>query len=237
MLGLLLRTIRNGPIVSMAPASTVSTLRKCSTATFGSKSSLLSPDGSWRPIDPGTFDREHAQLRCDAAMGGEAADLAPGSKHAMAWHDDWERVLPERLPDCPRCAGRAEARGDLAVGQCRTRRNGADGGIDAPMKLGHAIHVERDGREIPRLAVEQSGDAIEGPPDFRRRDALARRRETLQHPCPHLLLVCLRELQAGDAAIAPSDAASPDRRIEKRETVGRHAIASAAAPGRREFSR
>src|SRR5215469_12185368 len=199
MLDLLLRTIRNGPIVSMVPASTVSTLRKCSTATFGSKSSLLSPDGSWRPIDPGTFDREHAQLRCDAAMGGEAADLAPGSKHAMAWHDDWERVLPERLPDCPRCAGRAEARGDLAVGQC--------------------------------------GDAIEGPPDFRRRDVLARRRETLQHPCPHLLLVCLRELQAGDAAIAPSDAASPDRRIEKRETVGRHAIASAAAPGRREFSR
>ena len=155
----------------------------------------------------------------------------------MAWHDNWERVLPERLADRPRRAGRAEARGNLAVGQCRTWRNGANGGIDAPMELGHAIHVERDGREIARLAVEERGDAIDGPPDFRRRDALARRREPLQHPCPRLLFVCLRELQAGDAAITPSDAASPDRRVEKRETVGRHAIASAAVRGHREFSR
>src|SRR5215472_8380674 len=237
MLGLLLRTIRNGPIVSMVPASTVSTLRKCSTATSGLKSSLSPSDGSRRSIDPGTFDRKHAQLRCDAAMGGEAADLAAGSEHAMTWHDDWERVLPERLADRARRAGRAKAGGNLAVRQCRAWRDAARDLVDAAMKRRHLVHVERSGREIARVAVEQRGNAIEGPPDFNRRHALARRREPLQHPCPRLLLVCLRELQAGDAAVTPSDAASPDRRVEKCETVGRHAIASAAAPGRREYSR
>ena len=65
------------------------------------------------------LDLEQAQLRRDAAAGREAAELAAGGEHAMAGHDDRERVLPERLADVAGEAGLAEPRGDLAVGQRR----------------------------------------------------------------------------------------------------------------------
>src|SRR5499427_3512692 len=61
------------------------------------------------------FDREQAQLGGDAAVGGEAAGLAAGGEHAMARHDERERVSSERLPDVAREGAFAEPRGDLPV--------------------------------------------------------------------------------------------------------------------------
>src|SRR5262249_14073061 len=56
------------------------------------------------------FDREQAQLGRHAAVGGEAAGLAAGREHAMARHDDRERVASERLPDVARQPTFAEPR-------------------------------------------------------------------------------------------------------------------------------
>src|SRR5262249_17636494 len=59
--------------------------------------------------------REQAPRGRDAAVGGEAAGLAAGREHAMAWHDERERVSPERLSDVAREAAFAEPRRDLPV--------------------------------------------------------------------------------------------------------------------------
>src|SRR6185503_3621813 len=41
------------------------------------------------------FDLQHAQLGGDAAIGGKAYQLVVRADHAMAGHDDRERIAPE----------------------------------------------------------------------------------------------------------------------------------------------
>src|SRR5206468_12723698 len=118
-------------------------------------------------------DREETELRHDAAVGGEAAYLAAGSEHAMAWHDDRERVSPERLTHGSGRAGRTEPSRDLAVGERRTRRNGARDLVDAAMERGQALHVEPNAGEIARLPAEERDDSVERAPRVGRRRRLA----------------------------------------------------------------
>ena len=168
------------------------------------------------------FDREQAELGRDAAVGGEAAELAAGREHAMARHDDRERVAPERLPHGARRAARAEPRRDVAVRERRARRNGARDLVDAAVERRHAIHVERDRGEIARLAAQERDDAVERALHIGRRRRFARVRKSLQQARARLELARLRELHADDPALAPRDAAAANRRIEERKPVCRH---------------
>ena len=111
-----------------------------------------------------TFDREQPELRRDAAVGGEAADLSPGREHAMARHDDRERVSPQGLAHGARRAGRAEPCRDVAVRERGTRRYRARDLVDAAVEGRHAAHVECDGGEIAGLAAQERADGVERAP-------------------------------------------------------------------------
>src|SRR6476659_9592918 len=54
------------------------------------------------------FDREQPKFCRDPAVGGEAARLAAGREHAVAWNDDRKWIAPQRLTHLPRQAGSAE---------------------------------------------------------------------------------------------------------------------------------
>src|SRR5262249_60648934 len=103
----------------------------------------------------GGSGRGGARLGGAAAVGGEAAGLAAGREHAMARHDERERVSPERLSDVAREAAFAEPRRDLPVRERGTRRNAARDLVDAAIELSHPIHVERGGAKIARLPAQQ----------------------------------------------------------------------------------
>lgn len=90
------------------------------------------------------FNRKQTRLRPDAAGRGETADSAAGGKHAMARDDEREGIPPKRLPHGARRTGRAKPRCDVAVGECRTRRNRARELVDTAVKRRHAIHIEYD---------------------------------------------------------------------------------------------
>src|SRR5262249_28866305 len=175
-------------------------------------------------------DREEPQLGRDAAVGGQAAGLAPGREHAMARHDERERVSSERLPDVARQPPFAEPRRDLPVRERGARRNAARDGVDAAIELSHLIHVERGGGKIARLPAQQRDDAVVHAPHVRRRRRLARMRISPQETRAGPRLARLRQLHAGDAARAPYDAASADLGIEECKAVCRHdaAILTAA---------
>src|SRR6266436_8285715 len=136
--------MRNGPISSMILASTGSAARRCSTARPGSKPSAWSSLAGGVAIYPRALDRQHAALRGDAPLRGKAADLAAGGEHAMARHDDRERISAERLPDGACRTGRAEPRGEVAIGQRFTRRNGARHLVDPTVERRYVVHVEGD---------------------------------------------------------------------------------------------
>ena len=179
--------------------------------------------GSRQTTRIGAFEREQAQLRRDAAVRREAAELAAGREHAVAGHDDRERVAPEGLTHGARGAGRADPSGDLAVGERRARRDRARRLVDAAVERRYLLHVERDRRQIARLAAQQCDDGGLRALHVARRQAFARARETPAEPRARLGLARLGELHSGDAALAPRDAAATDRRVEERETLGRHA--------------
>src|SRR6185436_18249408 len=104
----------------MTSPSAGSAAFKCRTAFFGSK-----PNSAMAPVETreqrprahggGALDLENAALDRDATGCREAAHLAVGTEHAMARHDDGDRVLAHRLADLARFVWDAEAPGDLAV--------------------------------------------------------------------------------------------------------------------------
>ena len=85
---------------------------------------------------------------------------AVGRQHAVAWHDERERILPERAAHRPRGASVAEPGRHLAVRERRARRNAAGHLVDAAVERRHSGHVESDCGEIARLSVEKRDDAV-----------------------------------------------------------------------------
>src|SRR6516225_7014055 len=90
------------------------------------------------------------------------------------------------------------------------------------MKVGHAVHVERDEREIGWLSVEKGDDRVDGALNLRRRWHLVRAGSSLREPRTRLILSVLRELNRNDAAVAPGKAAHTNRRMEERKASQRH---------------
>src|SRR5207245_6777274 len=99
--------------------------RRGPTARPGPKPSAWSSLTGGVAIYPCALDRQHAALGGDAPLGGKAADLAAGGEHAMARHNDRERISAERLPDRPRGTGHADPPRDVAVRERLAGRNGA----------------------------------------------------------------------------------------------------------------
>src|SRR3954453_12283253 len=119
-----------GPTKAMISASAGSAAFRWRTAFFGSKpysaTALVEPREQGAGADRRrTFDLQDAPLGGDAAVGREAAHLAVGPQHAMAGHDDRNRVLAHRLADLARFVRFAKAPGDLAVGHGLAGRDGA----------------------------------------------------------------------------------------------------------------
>src|SRR4051812_33894094 len=122
----------------------------------------------------------------------------------MARHDRRERVPAHRLPDTLRRAGlAADALRDLAVGQRLARRDRPRHLVDAPIEVGHALHVEWDSLKVVALAVEQPRDAIDRALNLGRRCRLAQRWEAPPQARATLGFGRFWELHTDDLAIAP----------------------------------
>src|ERR1700734_1286319 len=72
--------------------------------------------------------------------------------------------------------------------------------------------------QIARLASEQRDDVGDGALQPAGRHGYARRGKASENPIAGRLFVALRQLHAGDAALAPDDAAVADRRFEQCKT-------------------
>ena len=88
---------------------------------------------------------------------------------------------------------------------------------------GHAVHVERDGRQVDGVALEEGDDAVDGGLDGGRkgRRRFARGGEAPTHARSQLALARLGELDADDALIAPGNGAGADGGFENRKGLGR----------------
>ena len=153
------------------------------------------------------FDREQAKLGRNSAIGGETSGPAAGRKHAMTGNNDRKRISSKRLPDIARQAALAESRRELSVGERVTRCDAARRFVDPAIELGHAVHVERDGGKIPRLARQERGDGLDRMPHLWRRRAFPRMRIAPHETRMGSRLARLRQLHAADAARTPRDAA------------------------------
>src|SRR3954470_8215 len=137
----------NGPICVMIPPRAGSAAFRWRIAFAGSK-----PNSAIAPVeareqrtgaDGGrALDLQDPALGGDAAVGGEAAHLAVGAQHAMAGHDDGDRVAAHRLADLARFVRHAKALGDLAIGHGLAGRNGARDLIGAAVEFGCSTEVE-----------------------------------------------------------------------------------------------
>src|SRR5580765_1334256 len=95
-----------------------------------------------------SFDREKSELCRLAAIRGKAPGFAAGREDAVARDDDDERITAERLSDSACRPGVAEAGRDVAVRERGTRRDRPCQFVNPTMEVGHALHVERDERQI-----------------------------------------------------------------------------------------
>ncbi|HEX9534159.1 MAG TPA: hypothetical protein VF924_01685 [Stellaceae bacterium] len=80
--------------------------------------------------------------------------------------------------------------------------------------------------------MEQRDDAVDRKPHFCRRRPFCGGRKPLQHALARLHIAPFGELHAEQALVTPGDAAPADRRVEKRESVCRHAAIVAFGHGR-----
>jgi hypothetical protein len=120
----------------------------------------------------------------------------------MAWHDQHERIFPDRLRHRMRRAGRLEGGSDLVAGAGFAPRDGAGEFVDPPPKGRDAVHVEHDVGQIDRLAAQQCCNAFDCELDIERVAHLARLRITLEQPPPCLDLARFGKLHAHHAGIA-----------------------------------
>src|SRR5690242_7452989 len=128
-------------------------------------------------------------------MRREAADLSAGGKHAMARHDNRERILPEGLTHRASGTALVEPRGDVAVGERLARRDAARDLVDAAMEGRNIPHIELDLGEIDRLSPQQRDNTIDRASHLGWRQTFCRCRKSMQHPFACLSLSCLRKLE------------------------------------------
>src|SRR3954466_6011363 len=86
----------------------------------------------------------------------------------MARHDDRPGVLSERLADRLRQRAVAELYRDVAVGQRRTRWDGAGGLIDLPVERRQIAHIERNLTKVMAFAADQRDNDGGGTGDLAR---------------------------------------------------------------------
>src|SRR5512144_3371728 len=147
------------------------------------------------------FDREQPKFCGDPAVGGEAARLAAGREHAVAWNDDRKWIAPQRLTHLPRQAGSAEPCRDLAVGERHARHDRACDLVNAAVEYRQAIHVERDRGEIARLPPQERDDGFDRVPHVGWRRCLARPRASPDEPRARSRHVPLGKLQGDEPMI------------------------------------
>ena len=169
-----------------------------------------------------SLDGQDLELRRDAALGREAARLAAGGHHAMARDHDGERVASEGLADGLGRAGRAQLGRDLSVGAGVSGGDGAGHLVDALVEARHAVHVERDARQVGGPAGEQLHHRVDrslhllgGPPLVGLGPAAA-------HAGPRRRRTPFGQLHADEPPRAPGDPAVTDRRLEEGEALGSH---------------
>jgi hypothetical protein len=131
------------------------------------------------------------------------------------WHGTMmgTEFLPMASPT-PR-VGLAEPRCDGAVGEGRAWRNGAGDGVDPPVELGDAVEVERNVREIARLAAQECHNAVDGVGDQRWRGAFKRLRMAPGDARAQRGFAPLVKPYADNAARAPCDGAAADCGVEQ----------------------
>ena len=125
--------------------------------------------------------------------------IIAGFEHAMAGHDDHERVAADRLRHRIDCAGCAQGRGNFRIGPGFATRNRARIDIDALAESRNAGHIKRDLGEIARGSAQQGGDAFDCNLDILGRAKFAGIRIELIEPPPRIDLAHFRELYANNA--------------------------------------
>src|SRR5205823_253638 len=92
----------------------------------------------------------------------------------------------------------------------------------AAVELGHAVEIECDVQEVVRFAREQLDHSVNRAAHFGRRRRFRHITVALQNAPAGFFLAAHRQLHAGDAALAPDDAAGSDRAVEDRKMLFGH---------------
>ena len=135
-------------------------------------------------------------------------------QHAVAGHDDGEGVAPERLAHRARRARLAEPLRDLAIAQRGAGCDVARDLVDATMEGRYVRHVQRHVEQVARLAAQQCTDVVDRALHGGGRHGLARTGQPPPHARAQRLLIRFGQPHAGDAVLAPRDAARAERRVE-----------------------
>jgi len=130
------------------------------------------------------LDLQQFQLRSCAAGRREAAGLRSRREHAVARHDDRERVLAECRADRARRVRFTHCGGDLAVGARAARMDRARDRVDAAVEFGDGVEVECNVFEVVAGAFEERLDALDDALYIDRRRRFARGRVAPAHARP-----------------------------------------------------
>lgn len=163
------------------------------------------------------LDRQKPKFRHHPSRGGKAPRLAASRQYPMAGHDDRAGILRQGLRDVAGQIAVAETLGDFAVGKRRAGGDAADDLVNASMELRHRIEIDPHMIQISALAAEQRNNIVDGALHVGRRFAFVRRGKAPQQAVARRGLAPFGQLHASNAALAPHDAAAPDRGFEKDE--------------------
>ena len=125
----------------------------------------------------------------------------------MAWNDQWDRILPERLPHVPCKQLVAQPFGDFAVSQYRTRRDRTCDLVDLTIKGWKVFGIDGHVVQIGPLPTQQRANAIDCVLHIRWRSRLPSAGEAAQQACTGRAFATVRNLYAGNTACGPDDAA------------------------------
>jgi len=126
-------------------------------------------------------------------QGRKSTRLTTGAQHAMTRHNDRKRILSQRLTDVGCKLNAAQAFGDIAIGESRSRRNSARDLVDAAVEIRYARRIENDIGKICRFTIHQRGDGVDGLTNLRRRLRLFGAGPAAMLACFVLTSECYRE--------------------------------------------